>query len=614
MCGIAGYLKFNNSTDFDQEHLAKMLKTIEYRGPNDQGIFIDKKIGLGHRRLSILDLSSAGHQPMFDSEKSLAIIYNGEVFNYLEIREELKNKGYKFQTETDTEVIIYSYKEWGQDCVKRFNGMWSFVIWDKQKEELFASRDRFGIKPFFYQKTDDYFIFGSEIKTILAVSPLPKKINYKQLYNFIDRNMSYGCSETIFENINELPPGHSLKITGNKMTFDQYWQLDLEKIKTKYDYTKPEKTFRELLIDAVKLRLRSDVPVGVCLSGGIDSTVITGIITKILGQKIDTFSSVYDQPDYNEKKFIEIANNYYGTTAHYLKPDPNKLFEITEKIVKHHDLPVRMPSTFSHWHVMECAAQKVIVTLDGQGADEILGGYPAYYPFYLADLLRGLKLKKFVQTRKEIKHYLNQSYDKEVIKILTPKFILKIKRLFKPQRRWQDQILSGEMLKFKSGPNKIPKFFSGYLNQALFEAFSTTNLPVLLSNEDRISMAFSLEARVPFLDYRLVEFCFGLPIKYKIDGYRNKVILREAFKDILPPEIYDRKDKKGFPTPNDHWFKNELKNKLQELFYSPNFNQNGLLDTKKVQNIFQQHLSGKNHGRLLWRILTLEIWLKKYFT
>lgn len=613
MCGIAGYLEFNEKNNFNQGRLEKMLKKIEYRGPNDQGIFIDKKIGLGHRRLSILDLSKAGHQPMFNDDKSLVITYNGEIFNYLEIKEELKKNGYQFNTKTDTEVILASYKEWGKKCVEKFNGMWSFAIWDRKKNEFFASRDRFGIKPFYYQKTENFFLFGSEIKTILAVSPIPAKINYTQLYSFIDRNMPYGCFETIFEGINELPPGHNLIILGNKLSLERYWDINFKEIKKKYDYTDPEKTFRKLLIDSVKLRLRSDVPVGVCLSGGIDSTVITGIITKILNQKIDTFSSIYDQKDYNEKKFIDIANKAFHTNYHHISPDPNKLFEITEKIIEHHDLPVRMPSTFSHWHVMECASKNVIVTLDGQGADEILGGYRYYYPYYLADLLKSFKLKKYLETVKDLKKHLGQTFKKDVIKLLLPKYILKIKRLIKPQQRWQDKILSDKMLKYKTGLTKTPKKFSSYLNQMLFETLVTTNLPVLLNNEDKISMAFSLEAMVPFLDYRVVEFCFGLPLRYKIDGYRNKVILRESFKDILPEEIYNRKDKKGFPTPTEYWFRNELKDKLKEIFYSENFNAHGLLDTKKVQKIFEEHQNGKNHERLLWRTLTLELWLKKYF-
>ncbi|MFA6382293.1 MAG: asparagine synthase (glutamine-hydrolyzing) [Candidatus Buchananbacteria bacterium] len=621
MCGITGYLNLNGQNKFNSGHLETMLKTIEYRGPNDKGVFADNLVGLGHRRLSIIDLSSAGHQPMFSDDKSLVIIFNGEIYNYLEIKEELKHSGCNFSTGTDTEVILAAYQKWGENCVEKFNGMWAFVIWDLKEKKLFASRDRFGVKPFYYQLDQNYFLFGSEIKTILAVSLTPRKINYPFLYNFIDRHIPYGCAETVFENIKTLLPAHNLIIKNGQVQIKRYWQINPDEFKKKYDYSNPEKTFRQLLIDATKLRLRSDVPVGVCLSGGIDSTTITGIITKILGQKIKTFSSIYNEKDYGEGQFIEIANQYYQTEANLIYPNADNFFDIVDKLISHHDEPVRMPGTYSQWHVMECAAREVIVTLDGQGADELLGGYRWFYPDYLASLINevthfkaGTKnISKYLETRKELKNYLNQTYDKDVLKILTPKCLLNLKRQFKPENRWQDQILNQKFLAAKTPLPPTPKIFFDPLNQALFEAFTTTNLPHLLNYEDKISMAFSLEARVPFMDYRIVEFCFGLPYSYKINGYKNKAILRDAFQDILPPEIFNRKDKKGFPTPNEHWFRNELKNQLKKLFYSPTFNEHGLFNTSDVQKIFEQHLAGKNHERLLWRIITLELWLNKYF-
>ncbi len=615
MCGIAGKINFNKEIVEDWE-IDRMLDAMKYRGPNDRGVFVDGNIGLGHLRLSILDLSSAGHQPMKSSDGSLIISHNGEIYNYIEIRKELQEKGYTFKTNTDTEVILTTYQEWGEDCVKKFNGMWVFVIWDKKKKKLFISRDRFGIKPFFYYQDKNIFVFASEIKSLLPFLK-KKEINYPFLYNFIDRQMSYRSNQTLFKDIQFLRPAHNLIIdlkNKAKIKEEYYWQFLPDRFREKYDYTKPIDTFRELLIDSVRLRLRSDVPIGVCLSGGIDSSVITCIINKILKQKVKTFSSIYKQPGYGEKEFIDEVNKECQTEPTFVYPSADNFFEILKSLIRHHDKPVRMPGTYSQWHVFECATDKVIVTLDGQGGDELLAGYPYYYPYYLANLIKNLSIIKYLKTKKEIKERLKKDYNKDILKLLFP-WLVKFKRFFKKSSRWQDQILTKDfILKYKSSLiKKEPKVFSSYLNQELYRTFVTTNLPMLLDNEDRISMAFSLESRVPFLDYRLVEFCFGLDYDKKINGYTTKYILREAFKDILPKKVYQRKDKKGFPTPLEHWFRKELKADLKKIFTSKKFAKDNILDAQKIQRIFSEHLTGRDHSRILWRALVIHFWLKEYF-
>ena len=618
MCSIAGYLKLNKKLDKDKfsPDLTEMLDLMKYRGPDDKGIYQDNWISLGNLRLSILDLGPAGHHPMKGSDGSLIITHNGEIYNYIEIRKELQEKGYTFKTNTDTEVILAAYQEWGEDCVKKFNGMWAFIIWDKKKKKLFVSRDRFGIKPLFYYQDKDIFIFASEIKSL---SPFLKKkeINYPFLYNFIDRQMSYGSNQTLFKDIQFLRPAHNLIIDlKNKAKIKEgcYWQFLPDRFQKKYDYTKPIDTFRELLIDSVRLRLRSDVPVGVCLSGGIDSSVITCIISKILKQKVKTFSSIYKQPGYGEKEFIDEVNKECQTEPTFIYPSADNFFEILKSLIRHHDKPVRMPGTYSQWHVFRCAADKVIVTLDGQGGDELLAGYPYYYPYYLANLIKNLSIIKYLKTKKEIKERLKRDYNKDILKLLFP-WLVKFKRFFKKSSRWQDQILTKDfILKYKSSPiAKEPKVFSSYLNQELYRTFVTTNLPMLLDNEDRISMAFSLESRIPFLDYRLVEFCFGLGYDKKINGYTTKYILREAFEDILPKKVYQRKDKKGFPTPLEHWFRHELKDDLKKIFISKEFAKDNILDAQKIQRIFSEHLTGRDNSRILWRALVIYFWLKEYF-
>ncbi|NQU77781.1 asparagine synthase (glutamine-hydrolyzing), partial [Candidatus Falkowbacteria bacterium] len=529
MCGIAGVLKFDSENKVQQEDVDKILDTFKYRGPDDRGIFMDSNIGLGHLRLSIIDLSEKGHQPMFYDNDNLVLVFNGEVYNYLELRDELMGLGYKFTSDTDSEVILASYKEWGSECVKKFNGMWAFVIWDKKENKLFASRDRFGIKPFHYFINDNEFVFASEIKGLLAYLGKKPEIDYPFLYNFIDRRIPYENQKTVYKDIKVLAPAHNLVIEDGRVEINRYWDVDLEYVKKKYDYSDPVKTFRDLLIDSVKLRMRSDVPVGVCLSGGVDSSVIAGILTKILGLKIDSFSSIYKEKGYGEGEFIEKAVSKFKTNPSYIYPGVGDFKGIVDKLIHHHDLPVRMPGTYSQWHVMKCAKDKVVVTLDGQGADELTGGYTHYYPFYLASLLKDFKIIKFFKTRGEVKKRLGINFDKDVIKSFLPK------KMFKNKERWQDKVLSKEFLaKASQEIEDIPKRFGNKLDQALFETFVSTNLPMLLTFEDRISMAFSLESRVPFLDYRLVEFVFGLSYEWKIKGYTNKYILREAFKDILP--------------------------------------------------------------------------------
>lgn len=616
MCGIAGFIKLKENKNSRHPDLTRMLEVMKYRGPNDRGIYKDKQVSLGNLRLSILDLSSAGHQPMEINNSSLIITHNGEIYNYLELRKELQEKGYKFQTNTDTEVIVKSYQEWGEKCVEKFNGMWSFVIWDKKNKKIFASRDRFGIKPFHYYKDNNLLVFGSEIKAILEFLKDKKEINYSYLYNFIDRQVPYGNDGTVFKHIKVLLPGHNLIVDLNKPKIEikNYWKVLPNKFKKKYNYSNSVKTFRELLIDSVKLRLRSDVPVGICLSGGIDSSIITCIITKILGQEVKTFSSIYDQPGYGEKEFIDQVNKECNTKPSLIYPNADNFFEVLKSLIQHHDKPVRMPGPYSQWYVFKCAAEKVIVTLDGQGGDELLAGYPYYYPHYLADLIKSLSFKRYLNTVKDLKKELKEDYFKDTLKVLFP-FLTKIKHLFKERPRWQDQVLKDDFIKkYKfSEVNNEPKIFSSYLNQELYKTFVRTNLPMLLDNEDRISMSFSLEARVPLLDYRLVEFCFGLNYKQKMNGYTTKYILREAFKDILPKKVYERKDKKGFPTPLEHWFRKELKEDLERLFNSKEINKHNILDGKKVRDIFSKHLAGQDHSRILWRVLVIYFWLKEYF-
>jgi len=618
MCGIAGIINFKGNK-IKQSDIDSMLDVMKYRGPDDRDIFIKDNIGLGHLRLSIIDLTKGGHQPMFDKTEQKLIVYNGEIYNYLELKKELENLGHRFSTKSDTEVILASYNQWGEDCVKRFNGMWSFVIFNIKNKKIFASRDRFGVKPFFYYCDNRQFVFASEIKAILRVLPRNfREVNHSFLYKFLDKGIPFGNQETVFVGIKFLPPGHNLFLNDDgKIKIEKHWDFDLDKFRKKYDYKNPKETLKELLEDAIRLRMRSDVPVGVCLSGGIDSSIIVSVLSKKLGYKINTFSTIYrfsEYPDYSEEEYIKAVVRDCGTIPHYVYPRPDKFFEILDKIVWHHDEPVQMPGTYSHWHVMSLAKDKVIVLLDGQGADEIFAGYPYYLPYYLADLLKAGLFERFISERKRMLGETGVDYGwKDIARNFLPDGFFRIKYNLFPKKRRQDELLSDDFLKYKSELElKVPDRFKDYLSRELYRTFTTTNLPMLLNYEDRISMAFSLESRVPFLDYRIVEFGFGLSYKEKING-SNKTILREAFRDLLPQKINQRKDKRGFPTPTEHWFRKELKDKIWEIIDSPEFIRHNIFNKERVADYFKKHLTGENNERMLWRILTTESWLRQYF-
>ncbi len=624
MCGIAGKINLNGFPA-TKEEINRMLDVMQYRGPNSQGLFLKNNVGLGHLRLSIIGLDAKGNQPFFNNDKSIVLIYNGEIYNYLELRKELISLGRKFDSDTDTEVLLRAYEEWGENCLTKFNGMWSFFLWDMNKSRFFAARDRFGIKPFYYLLRKDYFIFASEIKSILKGISEKSSINQPYFYDFFNRQTKINSDETVFKEIKIILPGHYLILENGKINIKKYWEFNEKLFQEKYDYSNPLTTFRELLIDSVKLRLRSDVPIGVCLSGGVDSSIIVSIISKIFKIKSQTFSVVYKEKEFFEGDFIDAVNKDCGCAPHIIYPDSNDFFDVLDRIIFHSDEPVRMPGIYSQWHVMKCAREKVVVTLDGQGADELLGGYLDYFSSYIVSLIHDvLRLKKpmdailkIIQNLDGIKNIHNQEI-KHYIKGAIKLSLLQKLSIYRDKKKWKDQFFTKDFLCFenaKADSYQEEKIFRSFFDQELYKSFTETNLPMLLKYEDRMSMAFSLEARVPYLDYRLVEFCFGLDYRQKINGSTTKYILKEAFKDILPKIISERKDKKGFPTPTEYWFReNEMKRKLQEILLGKNIVRHSIFDKSRVEIMLNEHFSGKqNNERFIWRILTTELWQTKYF-
>ncbi len=613
MCGIVGIHKKDGF--INNIFLKKSTDTLRHRGPDDEGyvLFNTKKkshklfsgndsiplikrkynkiamfeneknynMGFGFRRLSIIDLSSKGHQPM--NYNNYWIIFNGEIFNYKEIKNELLAIGYKFKTHTDTEVILASYCEWGEKCVDRFNGQWAFCIYDMNKGILFCSRDRFGIIPFYYYSDNNNFIFASEIKALLEFPFIKKQPDEFLLFDFVLFGLKDHTEETMYANIKQLRGGHNivLDLKNNKFKIYKYYELKYNLDFGKYNHSHALKyadDIRELLIDSVKIRLRADVPIGSCLSGGLDSSSIVVIINKLLkegainkkniGNRQKTFTASYKNSPIDESGYArEIIKQIKGE-SYFTYPDSNTLWKNLDNIFYHQDEPFGSTSIYAQWEVIRAASKKVKVLLDGQGADEIFAGYPGYDSVFFSQILKNCNIKDFINfikskiflqkdkeigslILKSITYLLSQNLKEKLFKISSNKNILNI--VFK--RNYVDNRY-----------NIIKNKFIPDLNKRLMYDETIHSLPQLLHFEDRNGMSFSVETRVPFIDHRLVDYLFQIPAVYKIHNGWRKWLLRLAMKDLLPEKILWRKDKIGFATPESKWLMNG-NNKFKKFMY-----------------------------------------------
>ncbi len=622
MCGICGVINSKN-IKVKQPILEKMNNALSHRGPDDKGLMIAKNIGLAHRRLSILDLSSAGHQPMFYDGGNLAIVFNGEIYNYLEIRQELQKSGFKFKSQTDTEVILASYKKWGIEALKKFNGMWAFAIYDKKKNLIFASRDRLGVKPFYYLFEKEKFLFASEIKGILAHPEVKALPNKKIIWDYLVTGFLDHSEATFFQGVKELRGGHYLILNKGKLEIKKYWDLKKEELEIS-DKGAIEK-FQSLFFDAVRLRLRSDVPIGTCLSGGLDSSAIVCVINQFLkkekitevGQWQKTFSAVYGQnfPKVDEEMFIREVIRQTKAKSYLVTPSPSKLQKEIKDLIYYQEQPFSTTSIYAQWNVFRlAAAKKIKVMLDGQGADELLAGYTGYFGLYFIDLLKRKKIGLFI---KEL--YLFARNHRPVWSILKDIFVRGLKaawlgdfttRLFQrlnpAYRAFRPEFLH----EFKSAPRIM--FSRSYFRNALYNSL-VMNLSSLLRYEDRNSMAFAIESRVPFLDYRLVEFIFSLASSDKIRNGQTKWIMREALKGVLPEKISTRQDKIGFATPEENWLRNDLKDELLGCFSSKSFGERGYFNQEKINQLYARFLNNKfQDSQLFWRSYCLEMWFQVF--
>lgn len=605
MCGISGIINFDNQL-VKESDLRVMMKEMKHRGPDDEGLFIDNNVGLGFVRLSILDLSLAGHQPMFSHDNRYIIIYNGEVYNYIEIREELKNK-YQFKTGTDTEVIIAAYQEWGDKCLDKFNGMFALAIYDTKTRELFATRDRFGIKPFYYYIDQDRFIFASEIKSILPLIE-NKQANDEIIFDYLLYNRTDHTEDTFFKGIKKLQHGSWLKLNGNSINFNRWYNLS-EKIEKETGLTPEE--YRKLFKESLKFRLRADVPIGVSLSGGIDSSCIVSSLVKDFNlHELNTFSAVYGKGEASDESgFIDEFKSIIKN-MHFTSPDAVTFFNDIKRFIEAHNEPVPDIGPYAQFKVMELATKHVTVTLDGQGADEQLAGYHYFFGSYYIELIKKFKILTFL---KENSYYLKKHASLNAFKyfiyyLLPSKFQKTINNQIFPS-------INSDFLKSMKSRQDINKMLYNpkSLNESLLQHFEY-KLEHLLRWEDLNSMHFSIESRVPFLDHRLVEATLSSPSDIKIYKGETKHILREALRDILPHKITQRKDKKGFSNPRDKWFRTkEFQKFVFDLLESDSFKNRGYFNPEVAKNQYKKHLEGKvDISKEIWKWINLEIWFRKF--
>lgn len=609
MCGIAGFVDTKLSADEATTRLHAMLESSAHRGPDYRGTWISMPVYLGHNRLSIIDLSDAAHQPMH--YRGLTISFNGEVYNYIELREELRQLGYQFSTQSDTEVILAAYHCWGQSCVTKFIGMWAFAIWDSRSSELFCSRDRFGIKPFHYIENSGRFYFASEMKALKQTPLYTNQYNLMQMARGLNLGWTHYNDETYYAVIKALPAAHNLTLHNGKASIERYWDIDFEN-RFEGSFQEKAEAFKSVFFDSIRMTERRDVTLGVCLSGGLDSSAIASALSVYSGGKeLKTFTSFYvGKDEVDERPFIqEVLRQYPNIIPHYISPTEKDVEEHFDRILFHMDIPMPSSSYISQYFVMKLAAENGIkVVLDGQGSDEIMGGYMHSFYRLLADNIRsGTITEAFttLRTHRQRQEYgMSKSVDIMAKSLLAT--MLSEQQLyageFKRSGPWIFPSLSGQK------PFQLRATGGTRLQQFLYQLLYVTLLPTLLHTEDINSMAFSIESRVPFLDHRLVELCFSLNNNDIIHNAETKYIMRKGLQGVLPDAIANRKDKVGFITRGDRtWLRGRLRHLLDGDFRELS----DVIDVPKVQALVREFEAGSNANSLfLWRLAMLRGWVR----
>ena len=618
MCGIAGVYERGGGAA-DGALLERMATAIAHRGPDGDGFYLDGPVGLAHRALRIIDLSDAAFQPMTLPDSDQWLVFNGEIYNYVELMRELQAQGQAFRSHSDSEVLLAAYRAWGVECLSRFNGMFAFAVWDRPRRRLFLARDRLGIKPLYYWTDGRRLAFASEIKALLGHPAIRRQPNGAAIAEYW-RAMYTAGDHTWFAGIRKLLPGHYMLVDERGLHIQRYWDLPAAEDAPPRRESQYVDEVRSLLDDSVRLCLRSDVPLGAHLSGGVDSSALVGLISSQLPVgPLKTFSGAFnDGPEYDERRYIAAVTARYGTDHHETVPQAADLPATLSRLVWHLDEPTAGPGAFPQYFVCKLTRESgVIVVNGGQGGDELFGGYFGYLPAYLRSLLRSLRhnpspallaallgdsarLAAQPALRRAALAALSQGRRGR----LRPDAGEAIPALFGPTLR--------SLPYDRPGEEGWPAGRRSALGEAL--AFDLRHyLPALLQVEDRMSMAWGLESRVPLLDYRLVELAMQIPPTIKLRGLEPKHILRRAVADLLPPAVAARRDKKGFPTPIGPWFRGPLQPWLREQVQSPTAEARGLFDPAAVGRLLDEHAAGSaDHSRPLWMLLNTHLWFQTF--
>lgn len=621
MCGIAGVLKLDASDQVNEEALISMRDTLRHRGPDGAGVMVHGRIGLAHRRLAIIDIEG-GHQPMPNKSRDCWISYNGEIYNYKSLRLQLEALGCSFESESDTEVVLCAYEVFGEVCVDLFEGMFAFAIWDNRRQRLFLARDKLGIKPLYYSTSDTEFRFASEIKALLVQPTQSHGFNKDVLSDFLANRYVAGC-ETFFTGIKKLLPAQTMMWTEREGFIQRkYWSPPKTKENNNYTTLDYVEQVKKALDEAVSSHLVSDVPVGLFLSGGLDSTALAAIMKPMVNEPVKTFSVGFSEASANELSYARLAAEAVGSEHYDLEVSAEQFFETLPHLIWHEDEPLAFTSSVPLHLLSKLAREHVKVVLTGEGADELFIGYDYRYRVTafnqrwgnrfnqissesvraaIASLIPGLPY--------QVRRYVERSF--VALGIEPRQLFCENFSVFRAQHR--SAVLNGNFANAADPHRQTLDFFTAAgseIIQCMSHADLQTYLVELLMKQDQMSMSASVESRVPFLDNRLVDLVAAIPARFKMNGWQTKSLLREAVSDIIPPAILHRK-KMGFPVPISAWLRGPYWSLLEKMILGPRARDRELFDFEAVQRMAQEHRRGKaDHGERLWLLLNLEIWLR----
>lgn len=619
MCGLTAILSLEGQTDL-RLPIERMTDQLVHRGPDDSGILVENPVALGFRRLSILDLEQTGHQPMTSADGLCTIVFNGEIYNYVELREDLRKKGYRFRSTGDTEVLLNAYREWGEACLSKLNGMWAFIIYDRRRNLIFGSRDRFGIKPLFVHRNKQHILFASEIKAIRASGLYASETDWETVADFLVRRKLDETERTFFAGIEQVPPGTSFELgIDGTLKEHTYWSLNTL---TPSEIDDPIATYSELFEDAVRLRKRSDVPLGVFLSGGVDSTSIICSLARIrenrpMEEQEKLRALAFMDPRFDERRFIDDTIRQTGAELLPVEYSSANIWTDLPKVLWHHDQPVHSTTALIGYRLSQAAAEHgITVILNGQGADETAAGYPSYFLSYWLTVLATSGPGKLIGELKKYSRLWGGSPRKNFFAVMRYAVSGQPYRLpgygrLRSYLDWRSDRrhpwFTPSLLDSLRPPDPRISALTN-LNAELRSSVERSPLPLYLRIEDRNSMAHSIEIRVPFLDYRLVSLLFSLPGEQKMQGPYNKHIVRESMRGRIPDSVRTRHEKMGFPSPAGIWM-SELQDNIRDMLNGQQLRELGIFDTHFIRQQFDLHCKGRlDIGGEIFNILQFMLW------